>query len=129
MDMIWYESLNKPALTPQAWVFTPAWIFLYGLILLSLFTYIYASSDRNKLAGYIFFAIQMILNLSWVPVFFNMKNIMLSFVIIILLFLFIIMTIAAFYRISKIAAALLIPYLLWICFAAYLNYEVMVLNL
>ena len=73
--MIWYESLNKPAFTPPDSIFTPAWIYLYVLIFLSLFTFIYTKSDKDKKLGYFLFAIQMVLNLSWVPAFFYLKNI------------------------------------------------------
>ena len=126
---VWYESLKKPLFTPQPELFAPAWIFLYGLTTLSLFVYIYKQTNKNKTLGYIFFTIQLLLNLSWSPVFFYFQNIKLSFVIIILLVLSIILTLIFFYKISKIAAALLVPYLLWTCFALYLNYGIMVLNL
>ncbi len=128
MDMIWYESLNKPAFTPPDSIFTPAWIYLYVLIFLSLFTFIYTKSDKDKKLGYFLFAIQMVLNLSWVPAFFYLKNITMSFVIIIFMLIFTFMTAAEFYKISKMSAALLAPYILWIAFAAYLNYGMMYLN-
>lgn len=128
MDMIWYESLNKPAFTPPDSIFTPAWIYLYVLIFLSLFTFIYTKSDKDKKLGYFLFAIQMVLNLSWVPAFFYLKNITMSFVIIIFMLIFTFMTAAEFYKISKMSAALIAPYILWIAFAAYLNYGMMYLN-
>ncbi len=126
--MIWYESLNKPAFTPPDSIFTPAWIYLYVLIFLSLFTFIYTKSDKDKKLGYFLFAIQMVLNLSWVPAFFYLKNITMSFVIIIFMLIFTFMTAAEFYKISKMSAALIAPYILWIAFAAYLNYGMMYLN-
>lgn len=128
MDIIWYETLNKPYLTPPSWVFTPAWIFLYILILFSIITYAYTKTQKNKTAGYVFFGIQMLLNLSWTPVFFHLQKIRLSFLIICLLMIFIILTVIAFYKVSKIAAALLVPYIIWVGFAIYLNYGIMVLN-
>lgn len=128
MDIIWYETLNKPYLTPPSWVFTPAWIFLYILILFSIITYAYTKTPKNKTGGYVFFGIQMVLNLLWTPVFFHFQNIRLSFLIICLLMIFIILTIIAFYKVSKIAAALLVPYIIWVGFAIYLNYGIMVLN-
>lgn len=128
MDIIWYQTLNKPTFTPPAEVFAPAWIFLYVLIFFSLVTYIYSPSKNDKILGYIFFGIQMILNLSWSPVFFNLKNIPMSLLIICLLMFFLILTIAAFYKVSKIAAALLVPYLIWVSFAIYLNFGILALN-
>ncbi len=126
--MIWYESLNKPALTPPDWVFTPAWIYLYVLIFLALFTFIYTKTDKDKKLGYFLFGIQMVLNLCWTPAFFYLQNITMSFVIIIFMLVFVFMTTAEFYKVSKISAALLVPYFLWVCFAAYLNYGIMYLN-
>ena len=128
MDMIWYESLNKPLFTPPDDIFTPAWIYLYVLIFLALFTFIYTKSEKDKKLGYFLFSIQMVLNFAWMPAFFFLKNITMSFVIIIFMLVFTFMTIAEFFKISKMSAALLVPYILWICFAAYLNYGMMYLN-
>ena len=128
MDMIWYESLNKPLFTPPDDIFTPAWIYLYVLIFLALFTFIYTKSEKDKKLGYFLFSIQMVLNFAWIPAFFFLKNITMSFVIIIFMLVFTFMTIAEFFKISKMSAALLVPYILWICFAAYLNYGMMYLN-
>lgn len=126
--MIWYESLNKPLFTPPDDIFTPAWIYLYVLIFLALFTFIYTKSEKDKKLGYFLFSIQMVLNFAWIPAFFFLKNITMSFVIIIFMLVFTFMTIAEFFKISKMSAALLVPYILWICFAAYLNYGMMYLN-
>ncbi len=126
--MVWYSSLAKPEFTPESWVFTPAWLFLYGLILLSLLVYKNTDSNSNKAAGYLFFCIQIVLNFLWTPAFFTQHDIKMSFIIICLMIVFVILNIIAFYRISKISAALLVPYIIWICFAAYLNYWFMVLN-
>ena len=128
MDIIWYESLNKPVFTPPSSIFTPAWIYLYTLIFLSLFIFMYTKSDKDKKLGYFLFALQMLLNLAWTPAFFLLKNITMGFVIIVLMLVFAIMTMSEFFKISKASAALLIPYILWIGFAAYLNYGMMYLN-
>ena len=76
----------------------------------------------------IMFGFQLLLNFSWTPVFFGGQNIKLAFVIICILWLVLFVTIEAFYRTSKIAAILLIPYLLWTTFALYLNFELLRLN-
>ena len=128
MDMIWYKTLNKPALTPPDYVFTPAWLFLYVLIVLSLIVFKNANSVQNKTAGYVYFTIQIVLNFLWTPVFFALHNIVLSFTIICFLTIFVVLNIIEFYKVSKISAALLVPYVVWICFAAYLNYGFMMLN-
>ncbi len=128
MDMIWYDTLLKPEYTPESWIFTPAWLFLYGLIILSLLVYKNTDTDKNKIAGYVYFSIQIVLNFLWTPVFFALHNIVLSFTIICFMTVFVVLNIIEFYKVSKISAALLVPYVLWICFAAYLNYGFMMLN-
>ncbi len=124
---VWYNSLTKPVFAPPDWLFTPAWMLLYLLIFISLIVYI-TSEGENKKSGYIYFAIQIILNFIWSPVFFLLKNIFLAFVVILLLDIFVILTIKKFYSVSKIAAWLLIPYLVWILYATYLNLGYFVLN-
>ena len=128
MDLIWYETLNKPVLTPPSWVFAPVWTVLYILIFFSLFVLLKKNTDRDKTNAVILFLMQLLLNFLWSPTFFYWHNIQLSFVIIILLFLFLIAAIIDFYKISKLSAMLLIPYFLWICFAIYLNFGFMVMN-
>ena len=128
MDLTWYNTLNKPAFTPPSWVFAPAWTVLYLMIFLSFMIFIMTKTMQDKTLGVSLFLVQLILNFLWSPVFFYWKNITLSFVIIILLLGFLLMTIINFYKISKWSAILLIPYLLWICYATYLNYGFMMMN-
>jgi len=127
-NSVWFNSLAKPALNPPAKIFSPVWAVLYAMIFLSLFIFIRTSSVSSKTKGYIYFALQLLLNVIWSPVFFLMKNIGLALIIIILLDLFVLMTIRNFYRISKTAAMLLVPYFLWIIFATYLNVSYFILN-
>lgn len=124
---LWFNNLIKPNFYPPAWLFTPVWIILYGIIFASLLFYTIKPA-RNKLRGYIYFIIQMVLNLAWSPVFFLLHNITLALVIIILMDLFVILTIKRFYTVSKFAGMMLIPYLLWILFATYLNTAFLILN-
>ena len=128
MDLNWYNTLNKPLLNPPSWIFAPVWGVIYTLIFLSFFIFMLTKTDKNKKSGVIFFLVQLLLNFSWSPVFFYMHNILLSLIIIILLLVFLVLTIKSFYKISKISAYLLIPYLIWICFATYLNFTIMMLN-
>lgn len=128
MDLTWYDTLNKPAFTPPSWVFAPAWTILYLMIFLSFMIFIMTKTMQDKTLGVSLFLVQLILNFLWSPVFFYWKNITLSFVIIILLLGFLLMTIINFYKISKWSAILLIPYFLWICYATYLNYGFMMMN-
>ena len=124
---IWYNNLIKPAFAPPDWIFAPAWAFLYSLMGLALLFYI-LEPEKKKAAGYVYFGIQLFLNLLWTPVFFGLKSIVWGLVIIILLDIFVILTIWRFFKVYKPAGILLIPYLLWIIFATYLNIGYLVLN-
>lgn len=126
-NSIWYENLTRPFLSPPRWVFAPVWGVLYLTIFISFILY-FLKKDKNKLKGYIYFSIQIILNLLWTPAFFGAKNILLALIIIILLDIFLILTIKNFYPVSKIASLLLIPYLIWTLFATYLNFSYFILN-
>lgn len=128
MNLSWYSTLNKPPLNPPSKIFTPVWSVMYSLIFLSLCILLFTKTDTDKKLAITFFVIQLILNLSWSPVFFYFHNITFSFIIIILLLIFITLTIISFYQISKLSAYLLIPYLIWVTFAAYLNFGIMILN-
>ena len=123
----WFENLNTPFLAPPDWIFMPVWTVLYILIFISLIFYIFAKYP-NKQSGYVYFIIQMILNLLWTPAFFAWQNILLAFIIIILLDIFVYLNYKKFYSVSKISALLLIPYMIWIAFATYLNGGYLVLN-
>lgn len=127
MDRIWYQNLVKPSFTPNGGIFTPVWSVLYFLIFLSLIFFI-LTKKQGKLSGYIFFSFQILLNFLWYYVFFIRHNILLSFFVIMLLLIFIVLNIISFYKVSKRAALLLIPYLLWVCFASVLNFGIMKLN-
>lgn len=128
MNLDWYNTLNKPLFTPPSEIFAPAWLILYILIFVSLYIFIKTRTDKSKSFGILLFVIQMGLNLLWSPVFFYFRDMKAAFYVIILLVIFLILNIVSFYKISKISAILLIPYLLWVCFAIYLNYGFMVLN-
>ena len=128
MNIEWYHTLNKPFLSPPDWVFAPVWSFLYLLIIVSLIVFLWKGYCKNKLKPFVLFVIQVGLNLLWPPVFFQMQNVKLGFVILFLLWVVLILTIQAFYKCSKIAAVLLVPYFLWITFALYLNFEILRLN-
>lgn len=128
MDLNWYNTLNKPAFTPPSWVFAPAWTVLYIMIFLSFVVFMVTKTEQDKTLGIWLFLTQLLLNFLWSPVFFYWKNISLSLVIIILLLAFLLLAIINFFKVSKLSAILLIPYFLWICYAAYLNYGFMMMN-
>ncbi len=127
-NTIWYDNLIKPALNPPSWIFSPVWIILYGTILAALILYAIKISNRNKIEGYIYFIVQMILNLAWSPIFFYFHNIGLALIVIILLDIAILINIIKFYKVSKLSGLILIPYFLWVLFATYLNISFFILN-
>jgi benzodiazapine receptor len=129
MDLSWYATLNKPFFTPPSWLFGPAWTILYILIAVSAYLVWkegFKKKDVRKALK--IFAIQLVLNLSWSPVFFGAKNILLALVIILTMWIFIVKTIFAFGKINKTASYFLYPYLLWVSFATVLNFSVWILN-
>ncbi len=123
----WYQSLSKPPLAPPDWVFAPAWLILYITILAAFIVYSRKSS-KDKKFGYVCFWSQLALNFSWSPIFFGAKRMLVALVVIILLDIFLFLTIKSFYKISKPAALLLLPYFIWVIFATYLNFEYWRLN-
>ena len=127
-NMNWYDSLNKPFLNPPDWIFTPVWIVLYIMIGISLLLFLKGGMNKAKRLPLTFFLIQLALNLAWSPIFFGAQNISLAFIVIILMYIFLLLTIITFFKHSKLASILLIPYLFWISFAGYLNFSFLVLN-
>lgn len=128
MDLNWYKTLNKSALTPPDWIFGPVWTILYILMFISLWIVIKDGEYLSKIPQIVLFFIQLGLNLLWPQLFFAKHNITMSFIDIVLLVIVLIFTIISFWQVSHLASILLIPYLLWVSFATYLNYKIMVLN-
>ena len=121
----WYLTLVKPSFNPPSWVFSPVWITLFVLMGISLYL-IWEAKDNKKTM--ILFYVQLVLNILWSIMFFGLKNPLLAFIEIIILWIFILMTIIYSYRISRPAAYLLAPYILWVTFAAVLNFMIYWLN-
>lgn len=125
----WYAGLNKPSLNPPNWIFAPVWTILYIFMGVAFFLVWKENAElRRKVTAFALFGIQLVLNLTWSIFFFGMKNPELAMMNIILLVIALIATMISFYKISKKTLYLLIPYLLWISFASYLNYQIIVLN-
>ncbi len=125
----WYLELVKPALNPPAWVFGPVWTTLFALMGIAAFLVWKKGSDRKdvKIALGIFLG-QLVLNTLWSIIFFGLHSPGGALIEIILLWLAILATIIAFAKISKPAALLLMPYILWVSFAGYLNFSIWTLN-
>jgi benzodiazapine receptor len=122
-----HTPLNKPFFNPPHWLFGPVWITLYLLMGISLYL-IWNNDGKDSKSALIVFSIQLGLNTLWSLLFFGLKNPLLAFIEIILLWLFIVLTILFFYQKSKTASFLLIPYLLWVSFASVLNFSIFYLN-
>ncbi|MEC8832327.1 MAG: TspO/MBR family protein, partial [Bacteroidota bacterium] len=121
----WYVTLNKPSFTPPNWLFAPVWTALY--IMMGVAAGIVWSKGYHhiwvKTALY-HFVFQLLLNALWSIVFFGLKNPLGGMVVILALLTMIILTIKWFKVISKPAALLMVPYVLWVAFASALNYKI-----
>ena len=125
---LWYDSLVKPPLQPPAWIFTPAWIILYGTLFTALILYSLNITSKNKISGYVYFIIHIIFNLLWSPVFFCLHKINIAFIIIFVMIITALLMMFQFFRISKLSGFILFPYFVWLMYAAYLNFELWLLN-
>lgn len=124
----WYQYLNKPSFNPPNWVFGPTWTILYLLMAAAAFLIWQKRNHPQAKKALIFYLIQLGLNSLWSIIFFGFHQIGLAFIEIIILWFFILLTLLNFYKISKPAGALLIPYLLWVSFASFLNFSLWLIN-
>ena len=124
-----FESLNQPPLSPPGWLFPVAWTILY--ILMGVASYLVLTSGkarediRNAL---ILYGIQLAFNFLWPIFFFGLSAYLFAFIWLVVLWLLILVTTVQFYRIEKNAGYLMIPYLIWVVFAGYLNMGIYLLN-
>jgi translocator protein len=125
----YYTTLQKPSWNPPDWLFAPAWTVLFVLMGISVSMLIEAGMEKSEVRrGVVLFGIQLFLNLGWSASFFGMRSPVAGFAEILVLWLAIVATIAAFARVSTKAALLLVPYLMWVSFASYLNFTIVRLN-
>ena len=124
----WYAALTKPENMPPEIAFPVAWTIIYVLMGLALAMVINARGSRLRGPAIILFAIQMAANLAWAPVFFGMHQVGTALIILGVLGVLVLATILLFGRIRMGAALLLLPYLAWICYAAFLLYQIDALN-
>ncbi|OJU13317.1 MAG: hypothetical protein BGN88_09220, partial [Clostridiales bacterium 43-6] len=122
-----YAEIIKPPLSPPPWVFPVAWTILYVLMGIA-FCIIKDSDSKNKNKALRLFYLQLALNFLWTPVFFTLQLYWVAMVILLLLWAVVLLTTFRFRLIDATAGNLLIPYLLWLSFAAYLNMGVACLN-
>lgn len=125
----WYATLNKPPFAPPNWIFGPVWTLLYFLMGVAFYLIWKQGWQKKKVktAGTYFLA-QLGFNFIWSPIFFGLRSPLLGLVTILAMWTLIVITIKKFYPLSKPAAYLLIPYLLWVSFATILNASIVILN-
>jgi translocator protein len=128
-DLGWYATLHKPGFTPPAKLFPVVWTILYGLMALSVWTFWRApGSNEYRRWGLAWFCIQLVLGIAWSSAFFALHSVTAAFAAILALLLSIVVTIVMFDRLSRTAALLLVPYLLWVAFATALNFAFWYMN-
>jgi tryptophan-rich sensory protein len=125
----WYPTLVKPPFNPPAWVFGPTWTVLYILMGVALFLVWRQGLDTQGVRlALIIFGVQLMLNALWSIIFFRMQSPGWAFAEILVLWIAIIATLWAFWRVLPAAGWLLVPYLAWVSFAAVLNGSIWILN-
>lgn len=127
-DNRWYNALAKPAITPPDWAFPAAWTTIYVLLGLALAMIIHARGSRMRGPAIVSFAVALVANLIWSPLFFGMHQVFWSLVLIGIMFGLALITTLLFGRVRIGAALLLVPYLAWLIFAGVLEYQLMQLN-
>jgi translocator protein len=124
----WFMALRKPEIFPPPAAFGIVWPILYTLMGLAAAMVCAAWGSRYRLPAILAFALQLVVNLAWSPVFFGQHEITLGLYIILVLDVAVLVTIVLFWKVRRAAALLLVPYLAWILFATVLNYEFLRLN-
>ena len=122
----WYSQLVKSNLNPPDWVFAPVWTSLYLMMTFAIW-FFWHSKKRDMNTVYLYF-IHIILNTTWSIVFFGLHQIFLALIVLSVLILFIIILIFRFKRVNNVSYYLMIPYLLWCCYALFLNFNLLILN-
>lgn len=124
----WYQTINKPSWNPPDWLFGPVWTTLFAMMSVAAWLVWRASGFRGAQLAFVWFGLQLLLNVFWSFLFFGQRNPGWAAIEIVVLWLAIAITIALFWKHSRLAALLMIPYLLWVSFAAVLNFTIWQLN-
>lgn len=126
-SMEMYKNLNKPPLSPPGQLFPIVWTILF--VLMGIASYIVCETrDDDRTEALILYGVQLFVNIGWSVIFFNFGTLWLAFFWLMLLWVLIIFTISRFYQVNTAAAWLMVPYLLWVTFAAYLNIAIAIMN-
>lgn len=124
----WFAALAKPALMPPGWVFATVWPILYILLGCAVAVVIDARGAPGRGLALALFIVGMICNFAWSPLFFAAHEVRIALFLIVAMLVLAIATAALFARVRGIAAVLLLPYLVWLCFAAWLNFSILQMN-
>ena len=124
----WYAELTKPAWNPPNWVFGPAWTILYALMAISAWRVWRHGGWALQKSALGLFLLQWALNAMWTPLFFGWHQVGWALVEILILLLAILATLRVFWRVDRLAGALLLPYATWVTFAAMLNGAIWLMN-
>jgi len=122
----WYSQLVKSNFNPPDWVFAPVWTTLYLMVTLAIWFY-WHSKNKEINTIYIYF-IHIVFNTTWSIVFFGLLQIFLALIVLLFLIVLIIILILKFKRVNIVSSYLMIPYLLWCCYALFLNFNLFLLN-
>ena len=122
----WYSKLVKSNFNPPDWIFAPVWTTLYLMMTIAIW-FFWHTKNRDMGTVYIYF-IHVLFNTTWSVVFFGLHNISLALINLVILICLIIILILRFKRVNKVSAYLMIPYLLWSCYALFLNINLYILN-
>ena len=122
----WYSQLVKSNHNPPDWIFAPIWSTLYIMMTLAIW-FFWHTKKRDVNTVYIYF-IHILFNTTWSIVFFGMHQIFLAMIVLIILIILIIVLILRFKRVNIVSYYLMIPYLLWCCYALFLNFNLLILN-
>jgi len=122
----WYSQLVKSNFNPPDWIFAPVWTALYLMMTLAIW-FFWHSKNRNLSTVYLYF-IHILFNTTWSIVFFGLHQILLALFVLIGLIFMIIILMLRFKRVNIVSYYLMIPYLLWCCFALFLNFNLLILN-
>ena len=122
----WYSLINKPSFNPPSWIFAPVWTILYLMMTIAIWQF-WHSKNRDMNTIYIYF-IHIVFNTTWSIVFFGLHKILFALLVLMILIYLIIILILRFKRVNMLSFYLMIPYLLWCCFALILNFNLFLLN-
>jgi len=124
----WYATLKRPPLTPPDWIFGPVWTVLYLMIVASLFLFYRNEKEPVPMRISALIGVHISSTLAWTPLFFGRQNPAAALVDILILVATLVALIAHFRRKHPVSAVLLVPYLVWVAFATYLNTGFYLLN-